>query len=104
MVQLVENTEFSSRKFIFNLSGIIRIGSGLIDNDIVVANGGIEEHQCEIFLAQKKVYVRNMGHYARTIVKRKKRKIIVDNRGIRIVTGDKIILADIVYEVTVIET
>lgn len=103
MIQLVENTELSSRKFVFDPANRIRIGSGLSNNDIVIANSDIEECQCEIFLAQHKIYIRNTGHKVRTIVKRKREQTIVDDKGIRILTGDKIILGKISYEVTIIE-
>jgi hypothetical protein len=104
MVQLVENTKLSSRKFLLNPANTIRIGSGLSDNDIVAANSGIEEHQCEIFLAQNKVYVRNTARVVRTIVRRKKKQTIADEKGLRLLSGDQIILEDIVYDITLIET
>lgn len=103
MLQLIESTDLSSRKFVLSLSYVIRIGSGLNNNDIVVASSDIAEHQCEIFSAQDKVYIRNTGDEVRTIVRRGKKQTIADNKGIRILTGDKIILGNISYEVTIIE-
>lgn len=103
MIQLVENTELSSRKFVLDPAKGISIGSGLNNNDIVIANSDIEEHQCRIFEAQHKIYIKNTGHKVRTIVKRKREQTIVDDKGIRIVTGDKIVLGNISYEITIID-
>lgn len=102
MVQLVENTELSTRKFVLNPAKGIRIGSGLTDNDIMISGNGIEEHQCEIFVAQEKIYIRNMGSRERTIVRRKKEQVIADGKGIRLLTGDIILLGNVFYEITII--
>ncbi len=102
MVQLVENTELSSRKFVLNPANGIYIGSGIGENDIVVANSNLSEKQCEIFLVQQKVYIRNLGRPLRTIVKRKKEQTIIDDRGIRLLSGDKIILGNVTYDITII--
>lgn len=103
MVQLIENTELSSRKFVLNPENVIRIGSGLENNDIVVASGDISYIQCEIFKAGEKIYVRNKGNQVRTVIKRKRQKAIVDNRGIGLMSGDRIILGNITYDITIIE-
>lgn len=102
MLQLVENTELSTRKFILNPAKKIRIGSGFTDNDIVVSDSCIEEHQCEIFLAQGKIYIKNIGNKARTIIRRKKEQVIVDGKGIRLLTGDIVLTGKVTYEVTII--
>lgn len=102
MIQLIENTELSTRKFVLNPAKGISIGSGLTDNDIVVSGSNIEEYQCEIFLAQGKIYIRNTGNKERTIIRRKKEQVIVDRKGIRLLTGDVILIGKITYEVTII--
>jgi hypothetical protein len=40
----------------------------------------------------------------RTIVRRKKKQTIADEKGLRLLSGDQIILEDIVYDITLIET
>lgn len=102
MIQLVEKTELSTRKFILNPAKKIRIGSGFTDNDIVVSDSCIEEHQCEIFLAQGKIYIKNIGNKARIIIRRKKEQVIVDGKGIRLLTGDIVLTGKVTYEVTII--
>lgn len=101
MIQLIEKTELSTRKFVLNPAKIIRIGSDLQDNDISVLAEGISPHQCEIFAAGGRVYIRNTGEGARTVIRRKKQQAIVDNKGIRLLTGDRVLLGNIYYDITI---
>lgn len=103
MVQLVERTELSMRKFVLNPAHGIQIGSNLNDNDIVVFSGEIAAHQCEIFSAGGKVYVRNLENNNKTIVRRRKERVIVNERGIRLLTGDCILLGNVSYDITISE-
>lgn len=102
MVQLIENTELSTRKFVLNPAKGISIGSGLTDNDIVVSGSNIEERHCEIFLARGKVYIRSIGNRERTMLRRKKEQVIADRKGIRLLTGDIVLIGNVTYEVTII--
>lgn len=101
MLQLVEKTELSTRKFMLNPNKKIRIGSDLQDNDISVLSEGVSPHQCEIFSVGDKIYIRNLSHENQTILKRKKEQAIVDEKGLRLLSNDKIILGSVVYEVTI---
>lgn len=101
MIQLVEKTELSTRKFVLNPAKVIRIGSDLKDNDISVLAEAVSPHQCEIFAAGGKVYIRNTGEGTRTIIRRKKQQAIADNKGIRLLTGDRILLGTVSYDITI---
>ena len=101
MIQLVEKTELSTRKFVLNPAKVISIGSDLQDNDISVLSEGVEPHQCEIFAAGGNVYIRNTGEKTRTIIKRKKQQAIADNKGIRLLSGDRILLGTVSYDITI---
>lgn len=101
MLQLVEKTELSTRKFMLNPIKKIRIGSDLQDNDISVLSEGVSSHQCEIFSVGDKIFIRNLSHENQTILKRKKEQAIVDEKGLRLLSNDKIILGSVVYEVTI---
>ena len=102
MIQLIEKTELSTRKFILNPSKKIRIGSDLQDNDISIFVDGIAPHQCEIFLVEDKVYIRNLSNTMQTVLRRKKEKAYVDAKGIRLLSNDIIILGKVVYEIMII--
>lgn len=101
MLQLVEKTDLSTRKFMLNPIKKIRIGSDLQDNDISVLSEGVSPYQCEIFSVSDKIYIKNLSHENQTILKRKKEQAIVDEKGLRLLSNDKIILGSVVYEVTI---
>lgn len=103
MLQLVEKTELSTRKFMLNPAKRINIGSDLQDNDIAVLSEGVSAHQCEIFAAGNKVYIRNLSSENRTIVKRKREKVIVDEKGLRLLSNDIIILGNATYNVMIMD-
>jgi pSer/pThr/pTyr-binding forkhead associated (FHA) protein len=102
MIQMVEKTNLSTRKFILNPEKGIRIGSDTQDNDITVFDQSVSPHQCEIFSAGNKVYIRNIGTENRTILKRKKESVIINENGIRLVSNDRIILGSITYDIRII--
>ncbi len=101
MIQLVEKTELSTRKFMLNPEKIIRIGSDLQTNDISVLADGVSSNQCEIFAAAGKVYIRHTGDKNKTIIRRKKEQAFVDEKGIRLLSDDIIILGKVTYDVTI---
>lgn len=101
MIQLIEKTELSTRKFLLNPAKKIKIGSDLQNNDISVLAEGISPHQCEIFAVGNKVYIRNTGDKYKTIIRRKKEQAFVDDKGIRLLSNDIIILGKVTYDVTI---
>lgn len=102
MIRLVEKTELSTRKFMLNPMKKIHIGSDLQDNDIVVLTEGVSLHQCEIFSVGDKVYIKNLSSENKTIIKRKKEQAIVDEKGIRLLSNDEVILGCVSYDITII--
>lgn len=104
MVQLVEQTKLSTRKFLLNPERGICIGSNAHDNDISVLSEGIAPRQCEIFAVGGKIYIRDMGEGSRTILKRKKERVIVDGNGIRLLSGDGILFGSVTYDITIIKS
>ena len=101
MLQLVEKTELSTRKCMLNPIKKIHIGSDLQNNDISVLSEGISPRQCEIFSVKGKIYIKNLSHENQTILKRKKEQAIVNEKGLRLLSNDEIILGSVVYEVTI---
>jgi len=101
MIQLVEKTELSTRKFMLNPARKISIGSDLHDNDISILAEGISLHQCEIFSVRDRVYLRNLSSENKTIIRRKKTQAIVDEKGVRLLSNDIIILGRVSYDITI---
>lgn len=102
MVQLIEKTELSTRKFMMNPVKKIRIGSELQENDIVVLAENISPRQCEIFAVRDKVFIKNLSSESRTILRRKKEQAIVDEKGIRLLSGDTVMLNGVSYDIMII--
>ncbi len=103
MVQMIERTELSTRKFMMNPAKPIRVGSDLQDNDINVLAEGISAHQFEIFAVRDKVFVRNISSENRTILKRKREQAIVDEKGIRMLSEDAILAGCVSYDITIVQ-
>ncbi len=103
MIQLVEHTRLSTRKYVLNPAKKIRIGSDLQGNEISLVEKEIAPHQCEIFAAQGQVYIRHTGGSTQTIIRRKRQSAIVDKRGIRLHSGDWIEIGSVSYEITIID-
>ena len=101
MVQLVEQTKLSTRKFMLNPKKVIRIGSDLRENDISVLGQGISPFQCEIFSIGDKVYVRNLSDENPTVLRRKKEQVIVDRKGLRLLSDDIVLLGEVSYRITI---
>lgn len=102
MLQLIERTELSTRKFLLNPEKRISIGSDPQGNDITIMAEGVSPRQCEIFSVQNNVYIRNLSQDNKTILKRKKEQAIVDAKGIRILSGDTVIVGRASYDITII--
>lgn len=102
MVQLIERTELSTRKFMMNPIKGIHIGSDSQSNDIAVPAEKISPCQCEIFSVRDKVFIKNLSSDNRTIIRRKKEQAIVDEKGIRLLSGDVVILGAVSYDITIL--
>lgn len=102
MLQLIERTELSTRKFILNPEKRIHIGSDPQNNDITIMSEGVSLRHCEIFSAQDNVYIRNLSEGNRTFLRRKREQAIVDAKGIRILSGDTVVVGRASYDITII--
>jgi hypothetical protein len=99
LVSLEEKNELSVKKFVLDPANIIHIGSSLWGNEIVVQGEGIGEFHCEIFSDGGKVYVRSRQPGCTTVLLRKKERALVDGQGLRILTGDKILIGKVSYRI-----
>lgn len=104
MVSLEEKNELSTKKFVLNPVRGIRIGSGQQGNDVVVQGDGIAEYQCELFSENGKVFIRSKNKTSPTILQRRKQRVIVNGSGLRVLTGDRVLIGKVIYTVTLIGT
>lgn len=101
MLQLVEKTELSTRKFMLNPAKKIHIGSDVKDNDITVLSEGVLPHHCEIFSIGSKVYIRKLDNGGRIIIRRKKNEAVVTGKSIRLLSDDIVIIGSVIYDITI---
>lgn len=104
MVQLIENSELSSRKYMLDPSAGINIGSRKGKNDIVVADTNVDSVQCNIIESNNKIYVRNMGGSGKLVLSRAGQRAFVEKKAIEIKTADLILLGKTVFRIELVKT
>ena len=97
MLQLTEHSELSMRKHVVNPRNVVRIGSRANENTIIVSDVG--GTQCEIFLYQNNVWIRDVGEYKMVIVKRKRNRAYASEQGIQLKSGDIILVGKTSFDV-----
>ena len=102
MLELTEINELSTRKYLLNPSEVIRIGRQFDVNTIVINNRSLSERQCEIFKHGQDLYIRNCQMSVPVRLLRKSDSVIVDERGIKIQSGDCINIGTVRLEVSII--
>lgn len=102
MLELTEINELSTRKYLLNPSEVIRIGRQFDVNTIVINNRSLSERQCEIFQHGQDLYIRNCSMPVPVRLLRKSDSVIVDERGIKIQSGDCINIGTVRLEVSII--
>lgn len=100
MVQITACSELSKRKFMIELKDVIKIGRGK-ENTIIVKDSKTLPVHCEIFRYVNDIYVRSYSGN-KTLLSRKKQQVYVDDKGIKVRTGDKIVIGNTILEITII--
>lgn len=88
MIELIEFSTYSRRKYVFRANRPISIGSGP-SNQLVLPREGVAEKHCEIHMAGKKACVRSLPQ-VQTFLLRKKNVVRVGTEGIYLNNGDRI--------------
>lgn len=104
MLQIIEKSELSVRKYMFDPKKSIFIGSKNGKNHIVNSSATVDERQCEIKEIHDKVCVRNMGHPAKAIMSRGKQIYYIEHNYMELKSGDVISIANTTYQIDIIET
>lgn len=104
MVQIVENSELSARKYMFDPKKGICIGSKVGKNHIVITGSKVDAKQCEIVESAGKVYVHNIGNSGRIVLQRGNQKAYVQQKYVELKSGDCIILGDTIFEIDLVKT
>lgn len=101
MIQIIERTGLSERKFALNASKGIRIGTSKED-DIFIISDDRMMYQCELFVINGKLYVRNNIPASRTIIRRNKEQALIDGRGLGVKSGDILLIGTYTYTITIV--
>lgn len=104
MVQIVENSELSSRKYMFDPSKGIHIGGKNGKNDIVVSDMSVDDQQCEIVLSSSTVYIRNLGGSRKVVLKRGKQQAYVEKKYVELKSNDVILIGKTIFRIEIIKT
>lgn len=104
MLQLIENSELSARKFVLDPSKEINIGSKKGRNDIVLSDPNVDPVQCNIIEIMEKVYVRNYGGSGKLILSRAGQRAFVEQKAIEIKNGDLLFIGETVFRLELIKT
>lgn len=86
LIELVELSAYSRRKYVFRADAPITIGSGE-SSRMVLSREGVAGRHCEIQLDGKRACVRSAPG-ARTILKRKRASALVGTEGVYLNNGD----------------
>lgn len=97
MVELVELSAYSRKKFVFRLGRPIHIGSGK-ENQMELLREGVEASHCEIFLTGEKACVRSLSG-SKTVLKRGKTSALISPAGVYLNNGDRIQLGTVELQV-----
>ncbi len=99
MLQVTACSELSKRKFMIELKDVIKIGRAK-GNAIMIKDLAALPVHCEIFRHANDAYIRDFSGN-RTLLNRKKQQVYVDEKGIKLKTGDKIVVENTILEVII---
>lgn len=103
MVQIVENSELSARKYMFDPKQGIRIGSRHGQNNIVISSPDVDEVQCEILEHNGQILIRNVGRSGKVILERGRNRAYVEGGLIEMKSGDAILISNMIYRVNFVK-
>lgn len=88
MIELIEFSAYSRRKYLFPAGQTICIGSGA-DNQLVLQREGVATRHCEIFSTGKALAARNVSN-AKALLIRGKNSAFISDEGVFLNNGDHI--------------
>jgi len=88
MVELVELSTYSRRKYVYRVDTPVRVGSGK-DCQMELLREGVAREHCEFFLLNGQVCVRSLSG-ARTLLKRGKESALISADGVYLKNDDHI--------------
>lgn len=103
VMEIVETTELSSKQYVFRMTHAICIGSDKTSNEIVIESPETVNDSFELFLAGTDIFVRCKTGNGYAEIVRKRSRAVIDTNGIKIKSGDKLVIGKYTYHLTVIQ-
>lgn len=103
MLQIVEQSDLSIRKYMLDPSKGIRIGSNRGTNDVIITLSNHASVQCEIMEYQGKVYVRNTGSGQVITLIHGKQSINVGKGAMELISRDVLKIGNIIFSVQLVK-
>lgn len=103
MLQITEKSELSVRKYMFDPSSGVRIGSKKGKNNIVVTDPQVDEMQCELLEHEGVIYIRNVGGSGKVVLTRGGQRAYVEQKAVVMKSGDEILLGKTVFQVDLVK-
>lgn len=91
------------KSYVLNLQDPIRLGRAPQGNDIVLEGEQVAPQQCEIFPYQDHIYIRDLASGSPAVLKRKNQQTQVGSAGIRVMTGDRLLVGGIQMQISLID-
>ena len=88
MLQLTEQSELSTRKYMLHAANRLSIGSKPGVNDVVISGSEIAAIQCEIVRVGKNLYISNLGDKGQVLLRRGKKQMLLERDAVELQNGD----------------
>lgn len=102
MVQLVENSELSVRKYVLDPHDGIYIGTGVGVNNVTIPDPEIDVRQCRIIEHQGRVFVQNIGSKGKVTLIRGKNRAFIEQKASELHNKDALIIGKILFKIELI--
>ncbi len=96
-------TGAKTESYVVNPEEHVLLGSADGMNDIILKDRNIAQQQCDIFLYKNSVYVRSLNDGFQMALRRRSSQTPVGGKGIRILTGDQILMGNYRIQVTLMD-
>ena len=102
MLRILLSSEERTREYVLDPEDHPILGSQK-DCTLLLRGTGIGNRQCEFFVYHGDIYVKNLNALNNTVILRKNKRARVDNMGIRICSGDRILAGSCMMQIDLLD-
>lgn len=104
MIKLAEKNELNTPPYVFNAENVIKIGRHKRGNDLTVRDTTVSGYHCEVYAVGDNIYVRDLDSSNKTIIIRKRKRLVADKSGEQLLSNDVLCLGSAQFDVTLFES